>query len=187
MISKSNLVTTSSCVNSVFCNKPKKLINESITVKITGHQHLPTLSENRNDCFRWSYTTPRLSASACDMISPQYSLMSSFFEHWSLMKQPHPASRPKSLGAINRCLWALSWMAMFEQPLARLYGSRSSPMALAGIADSHTLQISGSHSREALKHGHALVWHWALHLQPGKRYGQSNEHRQYFSHRWPCL
>ena len=51
--------------------------------------------------------------------------------------------------------------------------------ALAGVLGScapHVVQMSGSHSRTATKHGHCLVVHCALQRQPGKRLAPDTKH-----------
>uniref|UniRef100_A0A915I037 Uncharacterized protein n=1 Tax=Romanomermis culicivorax TaxID=13658 RepID=A0A915I037_ROMCU len=119
--------------------------------------------------FAFSYehyptTLPRRSASSCEINSPQYSAMNVFFSTASFkLSKRHLKNSNK-----------------------RVDGARSSDDeedATASLSDAksaapHDGHRSGSHSRTAKKQGHCLVSQWALHRQPGKRFGPSSQKRR---------
>jgi hypothetical protein len=116
--------------------------------------------------FSLSYTTPRLSASSCEIRSPTYSITKSPFFNECFVKRPHPASLIID-SATNVCarlpMLILSLRHLCPSPAGASGGSLQAP---------HIRQRSGSHSRLAAKQGHEFVRHCpALHSQPRKKFG----------------
>ncbi len=149
MIDKSSFVPFSRSIN--YCVRIKI---EQITGRETIVRNIPKRKwrHGENDIeyltkphlmFSLSYTTPRLSASSCEIRSPTYSITKSPFFNPTFVKRPHPASLIVDLATK---VWARLPMLMLS-----LRHLCPSPAGLSGgsLHAPHDRQRSGSHSRFA--------------------------------------